>query len=133
MKRILWIEDDSEILKNLFSFATKENFEITTIGTYNDYLNLSDHEFSTYNISVIDLMIPSGEKMLSNENETILGMSIIEHIRLKRLSNMPIIVLSGMLRAIESRHRDLLKLSPISVLPKPILPSELRDEILRLL
>ena len=133
MKRILWIEDDAEILKNLFSPIKKEGFEITTIRTYKEYLNISDHEFSNYILSVIDLMIPAGKEMLSNENETILGFSIVEHIRLKRLSNIPIIVLSAFLGAIESNKDDLLKLPPISVLPKPILPSELRDEIIRLL
>lgn len=94
MKSILWVEDDVNFF-NIFSSFLKNKYKINRAEDYEDALNnLKDKQFD---LIIIDLIIPSGEKLsideLINIKDRYFGLELIKHIR-ENDTKTPIMVVS---------------------------------------
>jgi DNA-binding response OmpR family regulator len=129
-KKILWIEDDAHILKNLFYFLIKDGFSYDNIRTYKEFTDLKKDDFDKYCTVFVDIMIPSGDIKINEESG--LGIDIIFNIRHELKSNIPIVVLTGFSSMIQELD-NLDAYDPIATIQKSILPSELHQQIISML
>lgn len=95
MKKILWVEDEKDQFDAFSPFVQREH-EVTHCYNYVDALSiLAKSKFDLY---IIDIIIPSGEKNISMEElirikDIYYGIELIKKIR-SNGDNNPIIVLS---------------------------------------
>lgn len=126
-ERILWIEDDADIIRRVVWPLEKEGFEFSIIRTYSEYLDITEEEFKSFVLVIIDLLLPPGRAEVENNEE--LGILIVKDIREKKKLEIPIIVFTGIPRDCEYEFIG----KKVSFMRKPILPSELQEEVHRVL
>lgn len=108
MKRILVIDDDTELCELLIEYLEREGFEVTAINDGNE--GLEEALSSEFALIVLDIMLPS-----------LGGFEVLQSLRLK--SDVPVLMLTA-------RGEDVdrivgLELGADDYLPKPFNPREL--------
>lgn len=123
-KKILWIEDDARELKSLLWPLEDEGYEIDVAVDATQALELAYK--NTYNIIILDILLPSGKKNQLTYEE-FMGVKVAEDIRRKGI-NTPMIALTVVKdKEIEKVLKDLHVLKIIS--KGSILPSQLANDI----
>jgi len=123
--RILWIEDDADIIYGVMEPLIRKGHIIDTVKSMKEYLEKTDELLKGYDLIVLDILLPEGFGEKPKVRYT--GLYILKHIRKERKMDLPVIILSVVR---DKRLLDELKnLNVEKILDKPILPSKLADEI----
>ncbi len=130
--KILWLEDDYDILKRMIKPLVDEGYSFKKIRTLSDYMKISNDEFNEFNLAIIDLLLPYGSDM-EEDDEREVGFKVILHIRRERNSQIPIIVTTGISRVVSEIAENIHGYDPIIIIQKVIRPTELQAEVARFL
>lgn len=122
--KILWIEDDSKRLKGLVKPLERDGHKIFCAEDQEEALKLIDND--EFNLIIVDLIIPSGEKNATSLNHFV-GLNLIKILKAKNILT-PICVLSVVRD--QDIIRELQDMGIKKILQKgSLLPSNLRKEI----
>lgn len=136
--KILWVEDESFMIKGLLRPMEKLNFEIAIANSALEGYQMAQN-WETYDILVVDLIIPlSGdEKAVPQivkewEKEPFVGIGLAKWLVTELSISVPILLLSVVQNPLTVY--DLKKFGLQYYLPKSgLLPSLVKEEILRIL
>lgn len=128
-KRILWIEDEADLLMGLVRPLEKEGHEIIVAKDETEALKLIE-EFD-FDLILLDIIIPTGKKGNGGYVEFV-GMELLKKLSIDMEIKTPIIVLSVV------RDPDMIEemngLGVKEVLPKgAYLPSKLKEKVYEVL
>lgn len=128
-KNILWVEDEYESLLGLIKPLLKSGYSVDCVVDENQAMDqIKKH---SYDLIIIDLILPSGIKYL-NYSRKLIGIDIITKLKLELDMQTPILVVTvvndpGIIQG-------LLDLGVKNVLFKgALLPSVLKEEVIRIL
>jgi CheY-like chemotaxis protein len=99
--RILWIEDESNLLKNMLRILIKEGFVIDNIDNKKDAIIKIDQGISEYDLIILDIILPSGEDLTEETYYSTLekisdfeGIELIEYLKNHNPENVPIVIIT---------------------------------------
>ena len=126
-KRILWIEDDADMLMGLVRPLERDGHEIIVVNNEREALEKVNESESDFDLLLFDIIIPTGIKGDVGDVPFV-GMRLLKKLLVELKIKTPIIVLSVV------RDSDLIdemyRMGVEKVLPKgAFLPSKLRDEV----
>ena len=124
-KNILWIEDDVDIIGGLIFPLTKKGYNVNIVKSKHEYLKINDETIRAFDLIVLDILLPEGFKKKPTERYT--GFSVLEHIRQSRKLTTPVIILSVVRN--DELLKEMKKLKISKIMSKPKLPSELEEEV----
>lgn len=128
-KRILWIEDDADMLMGLVRPLERDGHEI--IVAKNEQEALEKVKESDFDLILFDIIIPTGIKGDVGDVPFV-GMRLLENFLIKMKIGTPIIVLSVVRD--QNMINEVLEIGVKKVLPKgAYLPSELKEEVYEVL
>jgi DNA-binding response OmpR family regulator len=128
-KKILWIEDDSDIIFGLMRPLTERGYKIHTIYSQREYFETKDKILSSFDLIVLDILLPEGHGKAPEEKYT--GLGILQHLREQRKLDIPVVVLTAVSNP--DVINKLRELGVKTIMKKPTLPSELEEEVIRIL
>lgn len=123
MKKIIWIEDDTEIIDLVVRPLERSNYYVQRFYTVSDALEHVDM-IAQSDLLLLDLIIPPGGTQ--RELGLYPGSKLLQILREENHIDVPVIVLSVV--ADEDLFDDLKKRGA-RILNKPILPSKLKAEV----
>jgi CheY-like chemotaxis protein len=126
-KVISWIEDDADVIGAVVK-PLREKFDIKEYPTYTKAIKNID-EICKSDLVLLDLLLPPGEMKASGD---LLGAQFLDELD-KRKDCPPVIVFSVILNGGKAKSRLQGKKSVVEKLRKPILPSELKQKVYRVL
>lgn len=123
MKKIIWIEDDTEIIDLVVRPLERADYQIQRFYTVGDALENTD-VIAQADLLLLDLIIPPGgsERELGHYP----GSKLLHILREEFQIDVPVIVLSVV--ADEELFDDLKEMGAV-ILNKPILPSRLKERV----
>jgi len=126
-KRILWIEDDADMLMGLVRPLEIDGHEIIIAKNEQEALEKVKESESDFDLILFDIIIPTGIKGDVGDVPFV-GIRLLENFLIKMKIETPIIVLS-VVRDQEIIN-EMLKMGVKKFLPKgAYLPSKLREEV----
>jgi DNA-binding response OmpR family regulator len=129
-KKILWIEDDAYELEPLTWPLSDAGFEIHTALDAFDAINEIRDQKNKYDLIILDILLPTGEKNEINKVEYV-GANLLEEIR-KLDKNIPVIAFT-VVRDSEL-HEKLNRLGVKKIFTKgAVLSSDLLNAIIKIL
>lgn len=123
MKKILWIEDEADIIKYVVS-PLKRNGVIFQIAESDEEFNKIKHDIDKFDLILLDLILP---KKNSTPPYDYVGLEILKELTNKLKTEVPIVVFT-----VVNNHNTNSKLSEYNVydiLYKPIPSDVLTDKI----
>ena len=124
-KKILWIEDDADLIMGLVRPLEKDGYEVTVAKDEKEALETIGE--SVFDLILFDVIIPTGIKGDIGDIYFV-GMGLLKKLLIDMKLKTPVIVLS-VVRDLELIN-EMYKMGVKKVLPKgAYLPSELREEI----
>jgi len=130
-KRILWIEDDVDMLRGLVRPLEKDGHEIIVAKNEKEALEKVNESESNFDLILFDIIIPTGKKGDVGDVPFV-GMRLLENFLIKMKIGTPFIVLS-VVRDHEMIN-EMLEMGVKKVLPKgAYLPSKLKEEVYEVL
>ena len=123
MKKILWIEDEADIIKYVVS-PLKRNGVIFQIAESDEEFNKIKHDIDKFDLILLDLILP---KKNSTPPYDYVGLKILKELTNKLKTEVPIVVFT-----VVNNHNTNSKLSEYNVydiLYKPIPSAVLTDKI----
>ncbi len=128
-KRILWIEDDADLLMGLVRPLEKDGYEIIVVKDEQEALRTIEE--SDFDLILFDIIIPTGIKG-DEGNVHFVGMRLLETLLISMKIKTPIVVLS-VVRDSEMIN-TMYEMGVKKILLKgTCLPSKLREEVYRTL
>lgn len=126
-KKILWIEDDADIIGDMVRPIEKEGFIIDIIESLAEFKNYRD-KMSNYILILLDLIIPQKEQGNTLEYP---GIEVLKLLRKEWKLKIPVIALT-VVRS-ESVIGRLRKYNVEEILYKPVRSQVLRDAVFKVL
>lgn len=126
-KRILWIEDDADMLMGLVRPLERDGHEIIIAKNEREALEKVNESESDFDLLLFDIIIPTG---INGDvgDVPFVGMRLLKKLLVKMKIKTPIIVLSVVRE--QGMINEMLEMGVKKVLPKgAFLPSKLRDEV----
>ena len=128
-KKILWIEDEADLLMGLVRPLEKDGHEIIVVKDENEALETI--EKSDFDLILFDIIIPTGIQGDMGDVPFV-GMRLLENILVGMKIKTPIIVLSVVRDS--TMINKMYEMGAKKVLPKgAFLPSKLREEVYEML
>jgi len=123
MKKILWIEDEADIIKYVISPLKRKGFSFQIAESYEEF-NKIKHDTDKFDLILLDLILP---KKNSTPPYDYVGLKILDELTNELKTEIPIIVFT-----VVNNHKTNSKLSKYNIydiLYKPIPSAELTDKI----
>jgi DNA-binding response OmpR family regulator len=123
-KKIVWIEDDVEIIRPVIRPLERAKYSIVTFQTAKDVFDNLE-QLHEADVIILDIFIPHGGVDVELSRYT--GVDIFEILKLEHQLTTPVIVLTVVAREeVRTRLRDL---GVADIVRKPVRPSELKERI----
>jgi len=134
-KRILFVDDEPWFMKEMMEQLEEEGYQV--IPAYNGTQALEILESGEpIDLIVLDIMMPTGERITDPFGGRRAGVKVGEFIRKERKSKIPIVYLTVISdEAVHSHIEQIEKEAGLeaTILVKPVFPSELVDEVKKLI
>lgn len=127
-RSIAWIEDDTHIIEPVVRPLEEAGYRISKFSNAQAALDAAE-EIAKHDLLLLDIIIPQGNPEL--ELGRFPGVALLRELQEKRRLAIPVLVLTVVDR--EEAIEALKKLDVEEVLNKPILSSELKDAVERIL
>lgn len=123
MANILWIEDESKKIAGLIRPLKKRGHRVDVAENKKEAIDLISN--FTYDIILLDIIIPSGENKQPEDIDPYEGVNVLDAIKASQNADTPIIVLSvvndsNILRKLEKKGITI-RLSKGSLLPSELM------------
>ena len=130
-KRILWIEDDADMLMGLVRPLERDGHEIVVAKNEREALEKVNESESDFDLLLFDIIIPTGIQGDMGEVPFV-GMRLLEKLLVEMKIKTPIIVLSVVRD--QEMINEMNSLGVKEVLPKgAYLPSKLKEKVYEVL
>jgi CheY-like chemotaxis protein len=126
-KRILWVDDDADLLMGLIRPLEKDGHEIVVVKDEKEALEKVKESESDFDLMLFDIIIPTGVKG-AHGDVPFVGMRLLRELLIKMKIETPVIVLSVVRDP--KLINEMYKMGVKKVLPKgACLPSELKETV----
>jgi len=122
--KIVWIEDDAEIIFPVIERLMKDGFEVVIIPTLSEArARLAEIRAAT--ILILDLIVPGNKADTAKKYP---GLSFLRELRTEHDFQVPVVILS----VVDNKRveRELVELGACSMCRKPVLPSTLQTAVM---
>jgi two-component system response regulator SaeR len=119
-KRVLVVEDDVECAEAYRELLNEAGYDVTLAHDGSTGLDLFGKD--NYDMAMLDIMMPSGDKLHTDDLGLSTGLEVVKQIRAKT-ETLPILVISVVWD--EETSRSLRSLGVTEVLQKPVRPEAL--------
>jgi CheY-like chemotaxis protein len=126
-KRIVWIEEDTYIIRSVVRPLEDRGYQIDVVENMHDALERID-DLKKCDLILLDIILPTGTVDWEEENHV--GLAILRRLRAQGVTT-PVIALT-VVRKTETTEA-LHALGVKHILHKPVLPSELEKKVLQVL
>jgi len=127
MKKILYIDDELWLMEGVI-VSLREEYNVTAVRTVDQALDLLESPDSNFNLVVLDIRMPQGDRIHDPNRGRTMGLSLAQKLKEKG-NKIPIVVYTVVQD--EEIHQSLRELGVKSILMKTEPPSKLKREIKR--
>lgn len=127
-KRIVWIEDDVDIIGPVVRPLERAGFEIFRLRTAKEVFD-NIAKLHEADLILLDMLLPDGGSGLELGRYT--GLDIFRELLEKNDLQTPVVALTVVAR--EEVRKDLRELGVADIIRKPVRPSELKERIEQIL
>jgi DNA-binding response OmpR family regulator len=122
--RIVWIDDDIDIIEPVIYLLKDDGHEITRIRTFREALDEVEI-LAACDLILLDMILPTGDRDKDIDHYS--GVTLLKELREEHNVTAPTIIFSVVGRSkVES---ELEKLNVADYVQKPALPSELKEAV----
>jgi CheY-like chemotaxis protein len=124
-KNVVWIEDDANIIKSVVRPLEKAGFEFNIMSSMQEALD-SLEAIRGSDLILLDLILPAGIEELSREHY--IGLHLLRKLKEEKIE-APVIAFTVV--SDSKTLEELKELGVSAVLQKPVLPSMLKEVVVR--
>ncbi len=126
--KIAWIEDDIDIIEPVIRPLKRAGYEFLELGSVKDVLDNLD-DVRTCDLILLDMILPTGA--VEGTFGRYPGLKLLKMFREELSIDIPSVVLTVVTN--EDTITELKDFGALDIILKPVLPSELRERVLKAL